>query len=171
MATSHCCSGAQARPKETYGHHPFGQADTALTTGQGSSDATDPLNSYRYSGKRYDGTSGSIDMGARRFGPDVARFLQRDAYQGALADLGLSLDPLTQNRYALAAGNPVSFVEVDGHWFLVKPARVACAALLGPHGFWRGALAVIVAPRARSSTNHRRAPEGASSQASISQMR
>ena len=54
-------------------------------------------------------------MGARRFGPDTARFLQRDNFQGATADLGLALDPLTQNRYALASGNPISFVEWDGH--------------------------------------------------------
>jgi hypothetical protein len=36
-------------------------------------------------------------------------------YQGALANLGLSADPLTGNRYALAAGNPVSYMELDGH--------------------------------------------------------
>ncbi|HEX2294069.1 MAG TPA: RHS repeat-associated core domain-containing protein [Actinomycetota bacterium] len=73
------------------------------------------LNSYRYTGKRTDTDSGTIDMGARRFAPDTARFLQPDVYGGALSNLGLSMDPLTGNRYALAAGNPVSFVEVDGH--------------------------------------------------------
>lgn len=55
-------------------------------------------------------------MGHRRFGPDTARFLQPDRYNGAFADLGLSLDPLTQNRYALAGGNPINFVEFDGHY-------------------------------------------------------
>lgn len=54
-------------------------------------------------------------MGARRFGPDAQSFLQPDSYAGALANLGLSMDPLTGNRYGLAGGNPVSFVEVDGH--------------------------------------------------------
>lgn len=54
-------------------------------------------------------------MGARRFGPDTGRFLQQDQYVEALSDLGLSLDPLTQNRCSLAGGNPVSFVETDGH--------------------------------------------------------
>jgi hypothetical protein len=34
---------------------------------------------------------------------------------GALSNLGLALDPLTQNRYALAGGNPISLVETDGH--------------------------------------------------------
>ena len=54
-------------------------------------------------------------MGARRFAPGTASFLQEDVYDDALNDLGLSLDPLTQNRYSLAGGNPISFVEVDGH--------------------------------------------------------
>jgi len=59
--------------------------------------------------------AGGYDMGARRFGPDLGSFLQQDQYAGALADLGLALDPLTQNRYALAGGNPISYVEWDGH--------------------------------------------------------
>src|SRR5947207_9023349 len=57
-------------------------------------------------------------MGARRFGPDTGRFLQQDRYQGALSDLGLGLDPLTQNRYSLAGGNPVGYIERDGHQYL-----------------------------------------------------
>jgi hypothetical protein len=57
-------------------------------------------------------------MGARRFGPDVARFLQPDLFLGSLANLGLSTDPLTGNRYALAAGNPLSFLERDGHMLI-----------------------------------------------------
>ena len=55
-------------------------------------------------------------MGARTFSPTAQSFLQSDRYAGAMDDLSLSTDSLTANRYALAAGNPVSFVEVDGHW-------------------------------------------------------
>ena len=58
---------------------------------------------------------GAYDMGARRYGPDMGSFFQADAFNGALADLGLALDPLTQNRYALAGGNPISYIETDGH--------------------------------------------------------
>jgi hypothetical protein len=54
-------------------------------------------------------------MGARRYGADPGRFLEQDLFMGALSDLGLTLDPLTQNRYALAGGNPISFAEWDGH--------------------------------------------------------
>ncbi len=41
--------------------------------------------------------------------------MTQDVLSGALGDLSLTSDPLTQNRYALAGGNPVSFVEWDGH--------------------------------------------------------
>lgn len=56
-------------------------------------------------------------MGARRYGPETGRFLQRDLYHNALADLSLATDPLTQNRYSYAGCNPVSFIETDGHEF------------------------------------------------------
>src|SRR5688500_19306756 len=55
-------------------------------------------------------------MGFRRFGPDMGRFLSPDFYAGALSNLGLSMDSITGgNRYSLGAGNPVTFVETDGH--------------------------------------------------------
>jgi RHS repeat-associated protein len=96
-----------------YGYTAYGEIDKALSKGDTNDD--DPLNPYRYTGKRYDSGSGTLDMGARRFGPGPNRFLQRDQYNGALANLSLSTDPLSQNRYSLAGGNPISFIEVDGH--------------------------------------------------------
>jgi hypothetical protein len=36
-------------------------------------------------------------------------------YNGALADMGLGLDPYTGNRYAFTGGNPTSLIELDGH--------------------------------------------------------
>jgi hypothetical protein len=61
------------------------------------------------------------------------RFLQQDVLFSALGDLSLSVDGLTQNRFALAGGNPVSFVEWDGHMVTddgrgngsTNPARLA----------------------------------------------
>ncbi|MFB9236170.1 Ig-like domain-containing protein [Plantactinospora siamensis] len=119
--------------KASYGYDAYGGTDApstdpqALTTGDTNNLA--PVNPYRYSNRRMDsGTvssgstpspvpngSGGYDMGARRYGPDTARFLQQDKFYGAVANLGLALDPLTQNRYALAGGNPVSYMEMDGH--------------------------------------------------------
>jgi len=60
-------------------------------------------------------------MGVRRYDPGAQRFLQLDQFQGALADLALATDPLTQNRYDLAASNPLSGVEWDGHRVLLDP--------------------------------------------------
>jgi RHS repeat-associated protein len=108
----------------TYGYTAYGDADGALT--KGDADLTSVLNPYRYTGKRLDAISGSYDMGTRRFGPDTGRFLQRDRYMGALADLGLSLDPLTANRYSLAGGNPITYVETDGHAFTIGDDGGAC---------------------------------------------
>jgi len=74
-----------------------------------------PLNPFRFSAKRYDTGSQTLDTGARRFDLGSGRFLQQDLYRGALDDLGLSTDPLNQNRYALAAANPIGYAESDGH--------------------------------------------------------
>jgi hypothetical protein len=54
-------------------------------------------------------------MGFRDYSPGLNRFLTRDSYTGALADLNLSLDAFTGNRYAFAGGNPVGNIELDGH--------------------------------------------------------
>jgi RHS repeat-associated protein len=97
----------------SYGYTAYGATDPALTDGPGT--AAQPLNPYRYEGKRLDSGSGTLDMGARRYSPTDGRFLQQDLYFGSLADLSLSTDPLTGNRYALAGGNPLGFIEFDGH--------------------------------------------------------
>jgi RHS repeat-associated protein len=108
--------------KASYGYDAYGARDGTLTDGDDvNGRETDPLNPYRYTGRRLDTGSGTLDMGARRFGPDSQTFLQPDYYRGALANLGLSMDPLTGSRYALAGGNPVSFVEADGHKPLLDP--------------------------------------------------
>jgi RHS repeat-associated protein len=54
-------------------------------------------------------------MGFRDYDPGLNRFLSRDSYNGALADLDLGLSPWTMNRYGFAGGNPVSLIELDGH--------------------------------------------------------
>jgi RHS repeat-associated protein len=111
--------------KESYGYSGYGSANSSLTkSAAGFNPANAPFkNLYRFSSKRWDSGSGSYDMGARRYSASTGRFLQRDQYDGALDNLGLASDPLTGSRYALAAGNPVSFIELDGH----EPA-IPCAS-------------------------------------------
>lgn len=96
-----------------YGYKPYGDTDASLSAGDTNKD--DPINPVRFTEKRYDSGSGTLDMGARRFGPSN-RFLQEDRFSDALSDLDLGTDPLTSNRYSLAGGNPANFVEVDGHF-------------------------------------------------------
>ncbi|HEX2050726.1 MAG TPA: RHS repeat-associated core domain-containing protein [Actinomycetota bacterium] len=110
-----------ATVEASYGYLPFGGEDRQLSQGdeltnaQGEVTNFDPTNSFRYTGKRFDTGSKTLDTGARRFAVGTGRFLQQDLYRGALANLSLSLDPLTSNRYSFAGGNPVSYIEWDGH--------------------------------------------------------
>jgi len=55
-------------------------------------------NVYRFNAKRWDSVTGSYDMGFRYYNPGLNRFLTRDTYTGALADLNLGSDPYTGNR-------------------------------------------------------------------------
>src|SRR5690606_20331380 len=79
----------------------------------------DPYNVYRFNSKRWDPHTGKVDMGFRDYDPGLNRFLTRDMYNGALEDMQLTLDPWNMNRYAFAGGNPISFVELDGHRIIV----------------------------------------------------
>ncbi|MDQ1699252.1 MAG: hypothetical protein QOG34_1115, partial [Frankiaceae bacterium] len=99
--------------KASYGYTPYGASDPTLS--KGDTNQNSPLNPYRYTGKRFDSGSKTLDMGSRRFNPGAGRFLQMDYFKGALNDLRLATDPLTQNRYSLGVGNPLGGIEVDGH--------------------------------------------------------
>lgn len=112
-ASTDVAGAGQGTVRAKYAYGPYGDLDKASS--QGDTDQLTVFNPWRYTGKRYDTGSGTLDMGARRYDPGTARFLQQDIFKGALADLGLTLDPLSQNRYALAGGNPTSNIELDGH--------------------------------------------------------
>ena len=114
--TSVCASWEPCSYSTSNGYSAYGNTNTALT--KTAAGVPTGLNSYRYTGKRLDIASNTLDMGARRFNRSTSRFLQYDYYDGALANLGLSLHPLSSNRYALAGGNPVNYVEADGHMLL-----------------------------------------------------
>ncbi|WP_020579288.1 RHS repeat-associated core domain-containing protein [Actinopolymorpha alba] len=106
--------------KSTYGYTAYGNNDDAQFTGIDKPDTQnpgkEPYNAYRYAGKRWDASSESYDMGFRDYSPGLNRFLTRDLYAGALADMNLATDPFTANRYAFTAGNPITRIELDGHY-------------------------------------------------------
>lgn len=116
--------------RASYAYRPYGAADPALTKGDADPNAV--LNPYRFRGKRLDVISGTLDMGARRFGPRPRALHRADRYLGAADDLGLALDPLTRNRYAFAGGNAVSFVETDGLAVGQYEGRSIWAFTIGP---------------------------------------
>jgi RHS repeat-associated protein len=99
----------------SYGYAAYGDGESGIASGD--TDAVDPLNPYRFNGKRLDAVSGTFDMGARRFSSGSGRFLQQDIYFNPTADLELAMGALTQSRYGYAGGNPISFSETDGHMF------------------------------------------------------
>ncbi|MGI5282822.1 RHS repeat domain-containing protein [Nonomuraea polychroma] len=106
--------------RATYGYTAYGKNDDKLFTGVDKPDPIDPTakeeyNPYRFNAKRWDNSTGMYDMGFRNYNPGLNRFLNLDAYNGALADLSLSMDPWTANRYAFAGGNPITGIEIDGH--------------------------------------------------------
>ncbi|BBH66146.1 hypothetical protein ACTI_28310 [Actinoplanes sp. OR16] len=112
-------TGADGDTTATYGYTAYGSNDDELFTGidkpETADPSTEPYNAYRYNSKRWDSASGSYDMGFRDYSPGLNRFLTRDSYNGALADMNLGTNPWTGNRYAFGGGNPISMVEYDGH--------------------------------------------------------
>jgi RHS repeat-associated protein len=106
--------------RATYGYTAYGKDDNEAFTGidkpEAQNPGKEPYNFYRYTGKRWDPASSSYDMGFRDYNPGLNRFLTRDTYNGALADLNLGTNPWTGNRYAFTGGNPISRIEIDGHW-------------------------------------------------------
>ncbi len=60
-------------------------------------------------------------MGFRDYSPGLNRFLTRDMYSGALADMRLGLDPWNTNRYAFAGGNPITGIWEAGRIMSGKP--------------------------------------------------
>ncbi|MER7501442.1 DNRLRE domain-containing protein [Nonomuraea pusilla] len=119
--------------RATYGYTAYGNDDKPLFTGIDKYDAAqpdkEPYNSFRYNNKRYDEASQSYDMGARDYLPGINRFLERDWFNGALDDLDLAADPWTGNRYAFAGGNPITYVEIDGHLFGLSLSDIGHLAL------------------------------------------
>jgi RHS repeat-associated protein len=96
---------------ETYAYDPYGRQETT----EGSLTPEARGNPFRFEGFWYDGEVETYDMRARPYRPDIASFLSPDRFEDATGDLNLQTDPLTNNRYAFAGGNPVDRIEFDGH--------------------------------------------------------
>ena len=103
---------ASGNVKQSYGYSAYGQANGTLTQLGTLSSTLDP---YRFQEKRLDPAFNSYDMGARRYSLTTDRWQQQDMYYDASQDLGLAGDPTTSDKYEFLGGNPVNYVEADGH--------------------------------------------------------
>ncbi|MFD7156160.1 RHS repeat-associated core domain-containing protein [Kribbella sp. NPDC059898] len=104
----------------TYRYTAYGQPDNVGTTGDDkitgtATDDADIVNPYRFNSARFNGATGTYDMGFREYNPGLNRFLTRDMFNGALSDLSLGSDPWNTNRYMFGGGNPISRIELNGH--------------------------------------------------------
>ena len=113
-----------------YDYDPYGELDRDAPEASGGDelelgldeDAKD--NPFRFEGFYYDSGVKTYDMHARHYRPEIGQFLSSDQFESAAGDMALQADPLTQNRYAFAGGNPVSNIEFDGH----KACTATCKA-------------------------------------------
>src|SRR5690606_33405767 len=108
-------------PVATYGYTAYGKLDEESTTGKDDPrdpnyNPDDPYNVYRFNSKRWDPHTGKVDMGFRDYDPGLNRFLTRDMYHGALADMQLTLDPvcLCRRKSDLLCGTGWAWVHCSG---------------------------------------------------------
>jgi RHS repeat-associated protein len=142
----------QGDTRATYGYTAYGQNDEKAFTGVDKPNSNrpdqEPYNSFRFNSKRWDPATKQYDMGFRNYDPGLNRFLTRDMYNGALADLNLAADPFTNNPYAFASGNPITNVEYDGHFvFAIVLVPISAKAIA-----W--AATAVVATAAVAYTAH-----------------
>ncbi|MBS7532020.1 RHS repeat-associated core domain-containing protein, partial [Hazenella sp. IB182353] len=87
----------------------------ALFTGVDSDPTKAMYNPYRYSGKRWDPNTESYDLGFRNYFPGTGRFMSPDSYTNAKEHVGLFMNAMTNSLYAYTDGNPISYIDPDGH--------------------------------------------------------
>jgi len=69
------------------------------------------LNSYLYSGERWDGNLGLYHLRARYYNQSTGRFETMDPYQGRV------FNPGTLHKYIFTGNNPVNWVDTTGRGF------------------------------------------------------
>lgn len=126
-------------------YHHDGRSSTMALTGAvgGNVEATyrlDPFGAIRsqtgttanrrvFTGHEHDANTGLVNMGARFYDPETARFITQDSY------LGEGTTPPSLHRYLYAYSNPGRYVDPDGHqavcWSDYCPPSGATSGVLG----------------------------------------
>ena len=100
--------------------------------GEEADPSTTDTNPFRYAGQYFDDETGTYYLRARYYNPGNGRFTQQDSWGYADPE-----DPLSLNLYVYCYGNPLMFVDINGHWptwsqigtaLLIGVAAVATAA-------------------------------------------
>lgn len=129
----------------TYYYHVDGHGSvTSMTDGNGNiaaqytydawgnivsqSGSMSSVNPFRYSGYRYDESTGLYYLMARYYDANVGRFITRDTFQG------FDDEPLSLNQYAYCANNPVNLSDTDGHFAV----QALCATIGAVAGWYFG---------------------------------
>jgi RHS repeat-associated protein len=87
---------------DSYDYKAYGE----LSNHEGTSE-----NGFLFTGEQFDSETQDYYLRARYYHPASTRFLSRDTYDGKL------IDPLSQNHYLYAGGNPVMYMDPSGHFF------------------------------------------------------
>jgi len=95
---------------------PYGETHDWSTENSGPSELAEG-----FGGHLHDSATGLIYYGARHYDPQLGRFLSADTIQPKPLELR------SFHRYAYANGNPVRFVDPDGHWSWPSWNDVECA--------------------------------------------
>ena len=82
---------------------------------------------HKFTGQRYDVSTGLYFYNARYYDPTLGRFTQPDTIVQSPSD------PQSLNRYSYVRNNPVRFVDPSGHffWFIPFLIGIAKAAIVG----------------------------------------
>ncbi len=101
--------------------------------------STTDANPFRYAGQYFDSETGTYYLRARYYSPALGRFTQQDAW-----GYGNPSDPLSLNLYVYCYGNPVAFIDFNGHWpswsqigsalLIAAVATVSVAAIVATAG-------------------------------------
>jgi RHS repeat-associated protein len=107
----------ERRGFEPYGEHSGWDGPGASPTGQRAG----------FGGHPEDDSTGLVDFGARRYDPELGRFLTADT------EVPDPTNPKMLNRYAFAGGNPIRYIDPTGHawydWLIGALVFIAVAAL------------------------------------------
>jgi len=102
-------------------------------------------NPMRYAGQYYDSESGLYYLRARYYDPRVGRFISEDTNKGDINN------PSSLNLYTYCWGNPLNYIDFDGH----NPQKSFWVFLWGAYKGVTGSERVSAVPIAKSNTENK----------------